>query len=287
MASFGAAVAPTSACLHSPTFHQSEFRIHRDPTPPKHAPGSFQYDLASGKYQTQWKDWHELQTWLDDEQECRGKFRLVNTYKRSELYTRQLRYVCARTGTGGEKDYIKIHPDWNRKRGPKQTDCECTLLVKQFNYKFGIVRLKCWAADSYIPASLHYLLYVDGSSNIGLTGGSLYDVPETNAAIGTITVSAMGFNITCEFLEDLTADFRKEDSRWNVSSGGIFVGLLQSTQPRVISAFPANAENAFYSTISVIDSDNRTGVCLPSKSSDVFSHWLSKLSTWMRSPTWW
>jgi hypothetical protein len=62
-----------------------------------------------------------------------------------------------------------------------------------------------WVAGSYIPASLHYLLYVDESSNIGLTGGSLYDVPETKAAIGTITVGATGFNITCEFLEGLTA----------------------------------------------------------------------------------
>ncbi|KAJ7241759.1 hypothetical protein C8J57DRAFT_1084823 [Mycena rebaudengoi] len=60
------------------------------------------------------------------------EFRLVNTYKRSELYTRQLRYVCSRTGTGGEKGYITTHPDWNRKRGPKRTDCECTLLVKQY-----------------------------------------------------------------------------------------------------------------------------------------------------------
>ncbi|KAJ7290632.1 hypothetical protein C8J57DRAFT_1001584, partial [Mycena rebaudengoi] len=102
-------------------------------TPPKNAPGSFQYDLASGKYQTQWEDWHDFQIWFNDEQERHGiEFHLVNTYKRSELYTRQLRYVCSRTGTGGEKGYIKTHPDWNRKRGPKRTDCECTLLVKQY-----------------------------------------------------------------------------------------------------------------------------------------------------------
>ncbi|KAJ7262963.1 hypothetical protein C8J57DRAFT_1039376, partial [Mycena rebaudengoi] len=75
----------------------------------------------------------DFQIWLNDEQERHGiEFRLVNTYKRSELYTRQLRYVCSRTGTGGEKGYIKTHPDWNRKRGPKRTDCECTLLVKQY-----------------------------------------------------------------------------------------------------------------------------------------------------------
>ncbi|KAJ7312466.1 hypothetical protein DFH08DRAFT_897062 [Mycena albidolilacea] len=116
-----------------------------------------------------------------------------------------------------------------------------------------------YAAVSYIPASLYYLPYVDGSTNIGLTGGSLYDVPKTNAAIGTIAVHATAFNITCDFLEDLTADFSKEHSLWSVSSGGSFLGWLESTQPRVISTGAPDQNGVFYSTIPIIDSNNNTG----------------------------
>ncbi|KAJ7468311.1 hypothetical protein B0H11DRAFT_2306036, partial [Mycena galericulata] len=32
----------------------------------------------------------------------------------------------------GQKAYTKLHPDWNRKRGPKRTDCKCTLIIKQY-----------------------------------------------------------------------------------------------------------------------------------------------------------
>ncbi|KAF7372258.1 SWIM-type domain-containing protein [Mycena venus] len=110
-----------------------EFRVHDDPSPPRCPVGSFQHDLASGKYQKQWKSWRDFEAWLAAEQEQHAlEFRLVNTYTGSCLYTRQLRYVCSRAGTGGQKEYVKLHPDWNRKRGPKRTDCKCTLIVKQY-----------------------------------------------------------------------------------------------------------------------------------------------------------
>ncbi|KAF7372423.1 SWIM-type domain-containing protein [Mycena venus] len=110
-----------------------EFRVHDDPSPPRYPVGSFHHDLASGKYQKQWNSWHDFEAWLAAEQESHVlEFRLVNTYTGSFLYTRQLRYVCSRAGTGGQKEYIKLHPDWNRKRGPKRTDCKCTLIIKQY-----------------------------------------------------------------------------------------------------------------------------------------------------------
>jgi hypothetical protein len=56
-----------------------------------------------------------------------------------------------------------------------------------------------FTAQHYIQGSLYYLPYVNGSKNIGLTGGTLYDVPKTNAAVGNITVGATGFNVTCQF----------------------------------------------------------------------------------------
>ncbi|KAJ7810881.1 hypothetical protein B0H14DRAFT_3756324 [Mycena olivaceomarginata] len=116
-------------------------------------------------------------------------------------------------------------------------------------------------AQNYIAGSLYYLPYVDGSTNIGLTGGTLYDVPQTNAAVGPITVEATGFNVTCMCLEDLTADFARENSQWIVSTGQVYLAPLESTQPRIISAtMPYNTRNPiFYSTIPIIYSDNSTG----------------------------
>lgn len=116
-----------------PTFSHIQFRIHDDPTPVKHPPGSFEHDLASAKYEKQWEDWAAFEKWITSEQEENAiEFCLVNTYQGSNLYIRQLRYVCSRAGTGGQKAYTKLHPDWTRKRGPKRTDCKCNLIVKQY-----------------------------------------------------------------------------------------------------------------------------------------------------------
>ncbi|KAJ6583675.1 hypothetical protein B0H10DRAFT_1962074 [Mycena sp. CBHHK59/15] len=48
--------------------------------------------------------------------------------------------------------------------------------------------------DNYVCVSLYYFPYISGSTNIGLTGGTLYDISKTNAAIGTITVSATWYS---------------------------------------------------------------------------------------------
>ncbi|KAJ7863581.1 hypothetical protein B0H13DRAFT_2565026 [Mycena leptocephala] len=111
-------------------------------------------------------------------------------------------------------------------------------------------------AQGYVLGSLYYLPYIDGSTNIGLTGGTLYDVPKTNAATGTITVNATGFNVTCEFLEDLSANFGADSRAWRVSSRTMNLGVIESTQPRVISLVEGTG---FYSTIPIVDSNNNTG----------------------------
>jgi hypothetical protein len=91
-------------------------------------------------------------------------------------------------------------------------------------------------AQGYVLGSLYYLPYIDGSTNIGLTGGTLYDVPKTNAATGTITVNATGFNVTCEFLEDLSANFGADGRAWRVSSRTMNLGVIEST--RALSGHP-------------------------------------------------
>ncbi|KAJ7673541.1 hypothetical protein B0H17DRAFT_1140875 [Mycena rosella] len=116
----------------------SHFCIHPAPTPAP-APGSFQHNLASGNYQQQWTSWQELQKWLCDEQAAKAiELCLVNTNTKSSLYT---------AGTGGEKEYVKAHPEWNRKHGPKQTACKCNLVVKEYPGTFTILGKYCDTHD--------------------------------------------------------------------------------------------------------------------------------------------
>ncbi|KAJ7270576.1 hypothetical protein C8J57DRAFT_1065834 [Mycena rebaudengoi] len=109
------------------------FRAYADPTlqaPPR---GSFQHDLASSNFQKSWKNWADFQSWRAQEQQklC-IELRLIHTHARMPAYIRKLRYVCSRAGTGRVKEYTKLHPDWARKLPTKKTDCECSLVVKQY-----------------------------------------------------------------------------------------------------------------------------------------------------------
>ncbi|KAJ7671213.1 hypothetical protein B0H17DRAFT_1141552 [Mycena rosella] len=91
------------------------------------------HSLPSSKYSLSWDNWAAFQAWLlREESTFTIKFHLVNTYQGLPEFERQCRYVCSRRGTGGSKPYTKLHPDWNRKRGPKRTECKCALLVKQY-----------------------------------------------------------------------------------------------------------------------------------------------------------
>ena len=115
-----------------------EFRIQDEPQPtedPKLKPvvGSFEYDLASSKYQHRWDDWTKFQEWLSQEQQQQCiELHLVNTYRRMPAYERKCRYVCSRAGTGGVKAYRRRQPEWKHKLEAKRTGCECCLLVKEY-----------------------------------------------------------------------------------------------------------------------------------------------------------
>ncbi|KAJ7778139.1 hypothetical protein B0H16DRAFT_1270524, partial [Mycena metata] len=109
------------------------FRAYDDPAPPKHAQGSFPYDLASGKYKMRWDSFEDFEEWFQEEQNSRViQFRLIKTYSNAPVFDRQLRYSCSRGGTGGQKSYTKLHPEWRRKCEPRRTGCDCTLNVKQY-----------------------------------------------------------------------------------------------------------------------------------------------------------
>ncbi|KAJ7200664.1 hypothetical protein B0H12DRAFT_1081175 [Mycena haematopus] len=125
--------------------------------------------------------------------------------------------------------------------------------------------------STYASESLYYLPYVDGGTNLGLAGGALYDVPETNAGIGTFTVNATGFNVSCGFFEDLEATFSEDSFQWGLSSGDTTLPAIESTcticspgarvsdNPSVPGVISALGVQFFYSTIPIVDSRNNSG----------------------------
>ncbi|KAJ7368946.1 hypothetical protein DFH08DRAFT_659509, partial [Mycena albidolilacea] len=122
------------------------------------AVGTFEYDLASGKFQTRWDDWTQFQQWLrEEEQQNCIELRLVNTYRRPPAYERKLWYICSRHGTGGVKVYTKRHPEWEFKLGLKRTNCACSLIIKQYP---GIPTvLGCYSSNHNHPIGNNNLLY--------------------------------------------------------------------------------------------------------------------------------
>lgn len=63
---------------------------------------------------------------------------------------------------------------------------------------------------SYAQGSLYYLPYVDKSVTVGLREGSLYESLAPNVGIGTISLNATGFNITCGYWDDVSVVFSDE-----------------------------------------------------------------------------
>ncbi|KAK7016693.1 hypothetical protein R3P38DRAFT_3361318 [Favolaschia claudopus] len=111
----------------------SVFRAFDDPAPAPLAAGSFSSDVALGTFNLRWENWHGFERWLGEEQRRKGiELSLVNTYLGEPEFSRKLRYVCSRAGTGGIKTHVKKFPERERKIPNKRTDCKCRLIVKQY-----------------------------------------------------------------------------------------------------------------------------------------------------------
>ncbi|KAJ7137197.1 hypothetical protein C8R44DRAFT_768626 [Mycena epipterygia] len=122
---------------------------------------------------------------------------------------------------------------------------------------------------NYATSSLSFIPFImGGSTSLGLSGGTLYDVLDINAGTGNVTVNAKGFNISCGYVSesDVNITFQPQDLK-NVyqveveSTVGGF--LIPSTQPGII----ANLFNGYhqfsnlllYSTIPILDSSGTRG----------------------------
>jgi hypothetical protein len=63
------------------------------------------------------------------------------------------------------------------------------------------------------------------NTSLGLTNGTLYDVLDTTAGVGNVTVNATGFDITCRYLTEVEITREEAESNqfvWRVELDGIF-----------------------------------------------------------------
>ncbi|KAJ7592370.1 hypothetical protein C8J56DRAFT_1024392 [Mycena floridula] len=67
------------------------------------APGSYEADIASGKFMHRWDSWLDFTNWLAQYQNSNCiEFRKV-MHNKSHHYADTIYYYCARHGTGGKK----------------------------------------------------------------------------------------------------------------------------------------------------------------------------------------
>ena len=78
--------------------------------------GALKADSIKDKYNKAWDSYDKMMLWLREEQEKhvielqKKDIQINNT--RNSMWTEKHYFVCARDGTGGEKKYEKLHPEW-------------------------------------------------------------------------------------------------------------------------------------------------------------------------------
>ena len=76
--------------------------------------GSFQYDLATRKFNLQWPSILAFENWIENEQQSKSiELKLCATTKsNAKVFSWRKQFVCGGDGTGGTKPYER-HPEWN------------------------------------------------------------------------------------------------------------------------------------------------------------------------------
>ncbi|KAJ7715801.1 hypothetical protein B0H16DRAFT_1339471 [Mycena metata] len=115
------------------TFEYVNFQGPPDTTLKPSPLGSLAHDLEPSNHTHQWPSWVDFEAWRTQEQrEQVIELRRVKTYPGNTVYTKGVRYVCSRKGTGGLNAYAKLRPEFGRKMESKRTDCKCVLIVKEY-----------------------------------------------------------------------------------------------------------------------------------------------------------
>lgn len=96
--------------------------------------GSFERDLASGKYSLHWKSMHEMESWkLAEEEKYNVEF--ITTKEKHatapQIWSTKHIYVCSRNLSGGKSHYARKH-DRDRAIPSKKTGCTCRLTIKTY-----------------------------------------------------------------------------------------------------------------------------------------------------------
>ncbi|KAJ7353522.1 hypothetical protein DFH08DRAFT_987993 [Mycena albidolilacea] len=111
---------------------------------------------------------------------------------------------------------------------------------------------------AYASGSLYSLpVALQSDTNLGLHGGTLYDVLDNNAGTGKVTVGATGFNITCGY-SNLQA--------------GVTPITTDDGQPAIRYSFGFGGENSIFEVSSVGDDYDTTTFGWLSHSHNIFRH---------------
>ncbi|KAJ6491169.1 hypothetical protein C8R45DRAFT_928996 [Mycena sanguinolenta] len=110
---------------------------------------------------------------------------------------------------------------------------------------------------------------VESAGKTGLSGGTLYNVLNANTAIGNVTANATGFDISCGYVSDVTqrSSGRDQFPWWIMQEGQGDTStsyMILSTPPGFISSELSIHVDfiqsvVLYSTIPIVDSDNKLG----------------------------
>ena len=92
-------------------------------------------------YSVAWDSLDKVMIWIWDLQEqkvveLQRTHHYINNGNNGK-WTKRFTYTCTRNGTGGDKPYNKLHPEWGRKVPSKWTGCGCHIIVKGLSKCLG------------------------------------------------------------------------------------------------------------------------------------------------------
>ncbi len=122
--------------------------------------GSFNWDWENG-WAIEWASIAKFEVWCESEQLDKSiEFILKNMEMGKWLWSKKLTYVCSHQMSGGQKTYVKKHPDWQHKINSKKTGCYCQLVIKYCPHTLTI--LGCYAEEhnhDILRLQLYTILY--------------------------------------------------------------------------------------------------------------------------------
>ncbi|KAJ7885217.1 hypothetical protein B0H13DRAFT_1889637 [Mycena leptocephala] len=117
----------------------------------------------------------------------------------------------------------------------------------------------------FLPSALK------STKNLGLSGGTMYDVLGANHGTGNVTVETTGFNVTCRYLTDFSFKYNFTDQFWLMMSGQpIPRWIAQGPEGPVVAIWDSEQIKGtlFYSNAHIVDSTGKAGFQANLTSSD-------------------